>query len=53
MVTWVVSAVLAIINGVAMNTVVHISFQIRGFIFSGLMPRDRTADHRATLFLAS
>ena len=43
MVTLVVSTVLAIINGVAMNTVVYISFQIRGFIFSGLMPRDGTA----------
>ena len=26
-----------------MNTVVHVSFQIRGFLFSGLMPRDGTA----------
>ena len=31
--------VLAIVNSAAMNTGVHVSFQIRFFVFSGYMPR--------------
>ena len=35
--------VLAIVNSVAMNIGVHISFQMRVFIFSGYMPRRKLA----------
>ena len=35
--------VLAIVNSAAMNTGVHVSFQIRVFVFSGYMPRNGIA----------
>ena len=34
---------LAIVNNAAMNTVVHVSFRVRVFIFSGYMPRSGMA----------
>ena len=36
--------VLVIVNSAAMNTGVHVSFQIRVFIFSGYMPRSGIAE---------
>ena len=35
--------VLAIVNSAAMNIVIHVSFQIRVFLFSGCMPRSGIA----------
>ena len=35
--------VLAIVNSAAMNIRVHVSFQIRVFVFSGYMPRSGIA----------
>ena len=35
--------VLAIVNSAAMNIEVHVSFQIRVFVFSGYMPRSGIA----------
>ena len=35
--------VLAIVNSAAVNNGVHVSFQIRVFIFSGYMPRSEIA----------
>ena len=43
--------VLALVNSAAMNTGVHVSFQIRVFIFSGYMPRSRIAGaYRSSIF---
>ena len=41
---------LAIVNSAAMNTEVHVCFQIR--VFSGYMLRSGIVDHMITLFLA-
>ena len=41
---------LTIVNSAAINIGVHVSFQIRVFIFSGYMPRSGTADHMVVLF---
>ena len=35
--------VLAIVNSAAMDIGVHVSFQVRVFVFSGYMPRSRIA----------
>ena len=43
--------VLAIVNSTAMNIGVHVSFQIRVFVFSRYMPRSGIAGSYGTLFL--
>ena len=43
--------VLAIVNSVAMNNVVRVSFQIRVFAFLDICPGVRLLDHMAALFL--
>ena len=43
--------VLSIVNCAAMNTEIHVSFQIRVFIFSGYMPRSRIVESLVTQFL--
>ena len=43
--------VLAIVNSAAMNTRVHVSFQIRVFVFSGYIPGVGLLDHMTILFL--
>ena len=40
--------VLAIVNGAAMNTGVHVSFQI--MVFSGYMPRSGTVGYGSSIF---
>ena len=40
--------VLAIVNGAAMNTGVHVSFQI--MVFSGYMPRSATVGYGSSIF---
>ena len=43
--------VLTIVNNTAMNIGVHVSFQIRGFVFSGSMPRSGIAgSHGSSIF---
>ena len=42
--------VLAIVNSVAVNIHVRVSFQIRVFVFSVYMPRVRLLDHMVALF---
>ena len=44
-------SVLSIVNCAAMNTEIHVSFQIRVFIFSGHMPRSRIVVSLVTQFL--
>ena len=43
--------VLSIVNCAAMNTEIHVSFQIRVFVFSGYMPRSRIVESLVTQFL--
>ena len=43
--------VLATVNSAAMNFGVHVSFQIRVFVFSWYMPRSGILDHMLALFL--
>ena len=43
--------ILAIVNSAAMNTGVHVSFQISVFIFSSIYPGVELLDHMGVLFL--